>query len=140
MCRYIYSHIIFRSVSFFAIQSHTIPCYVHILPYTVYVYVQIYIFHTVFCYVFPVHTVPHYVHCAPLLHCMCIVCNSILCSSYSFLIHCVHIPLMPPLYIVCALYVIPQYVLHYNLSSLYVIPHYVPHYILSSYIMYVYII
>ena len=81
MCRHIYFHTMFRSV-FPVIQSHTMFTYSHIMLHTMFMRCMcmcrhIY-FHTMFFYVFPVHTIPHYVH----------------------------IPIMLPCYIVCALYVI----------------------------------
>ena len=127
------------SAMFFPV--HTIPYYVHILPYyasyyvyVVYVYVQTYIFSYYVLLCFPCSynpTLCSHTHYASLLHCMCIVCNSILCSSYSFLIPC-YASFVHCMCIVCnspicsslwsfSLYVIPQYVLHYDLSSLYVV-------------------
>ena len=132
----------FRSV-FFVIQSHTIPYYVHILPYyvsyyvyAVYVYVQTYIFPYCVLLCFPCSynpTLCSHTHYASLLHCMCIVCNSTLCSSlYSFFIHyvcvyniicdmyfhtlfhCVCVPLC-----VCSYYVTCIFILCSTLCSLY---------------------
>ena len=98
MCRHIYFHTMFRSV-FFVIQSHTIPYYVHILPYyvsyyvyAVYVYVQTYIFsyYVPLCFSLFIQSHTMFIYSHIMLPCSYIVCAlyviSTLCSTlYSFL-------------------------------------------------------